>query len=55
MRSNMNDTELLVPRLPPPRDSLARISATVRVALSVSAWIMMATPPGPYASYSTST
>ena len=50
----MNETELLAPRLPPYFDSLKRTSATVRVGLSVSAWIMSATPPGPYASYSTS-
>ena len=36
--------------LPPNFESLNRTSATVRVGLSVSAWIMRATPPGPYAS-----
>ena len=46
-RSNMNATEFVAPKLPPRRDSLARTSATVRVGLSVSAAIMMATPPGP--------
>jgi hypothetical protein len=41
--------------LPPARDNLKRTSATVRVALSVSAWIIRATPPGAKASYRTST
>jgi hypothetical protein len=45
--SNMNPTDPGVPRFPPLRDILCRMSATVRVGLSVIASMMSATPPGP--------
>ena len=36
---------------PPPRVSVVRISATVRLRLSVTAWMSTAAPPGAYPSY----
>src|ERR1041384_2735420 len=54
LRSNIHDTELAEPRLPPARWKAWRISATVRLTLSVVVSIRIAAPPGPYPSYMTS-
>ena len=47
MRSNMKETQLVSPSVPPYLVKAARISPAVRLRLSVSASTMMATPPGP--------
>src|ERR1051325_9234798 len=54
LRSNIHATEFAARRLPPWRWNTCRISATVRLALSVVASMSSAAPPGPYASYVTS-
>ena len=48
--SKSQATQPASPRLPPPRVKTLRISATVRLRLSVIASIMMAAPFGPYPS-----
>ena len=50
LRSNMNESDPLVPKAPPPRLKYIRIFATVRVGLSVAVSINTATPCGPYPS-----
>ena len=45
--SNIHATDPVAPRLPPLRLKAWRISATVRVGLSVVASMKMAAPPGP--------
>src|SRR3989441_5145619 len=54
LRSNIHATEFVAPRLPPRHWKTWRISATVRLGLSVVASMRRAAPPGPYASYVTS-
>src|SRR5262245_3169123 len=51
---NIHATALAAARLPPCLVITLRRSATVRFRLSVSVWTRIATPPGPYASYVTS-
>ncbi len=46
-RSNMNDTLLVSPRLPPYLLKLDRTSPAVRLRLLVRASTISATPPGP--------
>ena len=46
-RLNMNDTELVSPRLPPYFEKVERTSDAVRLRLSVRVSTIIATPPGP--------
>src|SRR5262249_23719832 len=52
--ANIQATEFGEPRFPPYLEKAWRTSETVRFLLSVSTWSMMATPPGPCPSYTTS-
>src|SRR6267142_614711 len=53
-RSNIHATAPEDPMLPPNFSNACRISGPVRLRLSVRTWIRMATPPGAYPSYVTS-
>ena len=45
--SNIQFTDPASPRLPPCLENRWRTSLTVRLRLSVAAWMKTATPPGP--------